>query len=301
MKFDWALVILPYGDVWRRKRKLMYSHMHQAASTRYYPVQVTSARRFAQDILATDMSPKALPRAVSLYLGRTIIKAVYGIDIEDEQSEFIRLPEMLVQSFTRVTIPGQFMVDLLPFCEHFHGLSLRGHSDEVVVKHVPAWFPGAGFQHLAQEHLVMQRQALNNPVEHIQAEMVRLSYSLPQRCSDYLLQIKGTAPPSMARRMLEEDPQQSRLEDIKDVAGLAYIAGNDTTGAAVLAFFLAMVLYPDVQAKAQAEIDRVVGKDRLPEFSDEKYMPYVQALVSECLRWLPMAPMGETNFPLTFS
>jgi hypothetical protein len=45
----------------------------------------------------------------------------------------------------------------------------------------------------------------------------------------------------------------------------------------------------------------VVGKDRLPEFSDEKYMPYVQALVSECLRWLPMAPMGETNFPLTFS
>jgi cytochrome P450 len=99
----------------------------------------------------------------------------------------------------------------------------------------------------------------------------------------------------MARTMLEEDPDRLRLEDIKDVAGLAYIGGNETTAAPVLAFFLAMLVYPEVQAKAQAEVDRVVGKDRLPEFADEQDLPYVRAVVNECLRWLPMGPMGAVE------
>ena len=58
-------------------------------------------------------------------------------------------------------------------------------------------------------------------------------------------------------------------------------------------FFLAMVLYPDVQKKAQAEIDRVVGKDRLPDFTDRNDLPYVDALLRELLRWHPPIPTGE--------
>lgn len=46
-----------------------------------------------------------------------------------------------------------------------------------------------------------------------------------------------------------------------------------------------MLLYPDVQRKIQEEIDRVVGQDRLPEFSDESSMPYVSATVLEVLRY----------------
>lgn len=45
-----------------------------------------------------------------------------------------------------------------------------------------------------------------------------------------------------------------------------------------------MLLYPDVQRKAQAELDRVVGSDRLPEFSDERSLPYITAVVQEVLR-----------------
>ena len=58
------------------------------------------------------------------------------------------------------------------------------------------------------------------------------------------------------------------------------------------AFFLAMVLYPDAQEKAQAEIDAVVGADRLPEFSDRPSLPYINALVKELLRWHPATPIG---------
>lgn len=45
-----------------------------------------------------------------------------------------------------------------------------------------------------------------------------------------------------------------------------------------------MILYPDAQRKAQAEIDAIVGHDRLPDFSDEKLLPYVGALVKEVMR-----------------
>lgn len=49
-------------------------------------------------------------------------------------------------------------------------------------------------------------------------------------------------------------------------------------------FFLAMLLYPDVQKKAQEELDRVVGTGRLPTFEDETSLPYVSAVVKEAMR-----------------
>ena len=54
-----------------------------------------------------------------------------------------------------------------------------------------------------------------------------------------------------------------------------------------------MVLHPEVQVKAQAEIDNVIGRDRLPTFEDRPNLPYVDALVKEVLRWGPVAPMGK--------
>ena len=57
-------------------------------------------------------------------------------------------------------------------------------------------------------------------------------------------------------------------------------------------FFLAMTVFPEVQRKAQEEIDRVVGKDRLPTFNDRDNLPYIDATVKEVLRWHPVAPMG---------
>jgi cytochrome P450 len=53
-----------------------------------------------------------------------------------------------------------------------------------------------------------------------------------------------------------------------------------------------MVLYPNVRRKAQEELDRVVGQDRLPEFSDRPSLPYIIAIVNEILRWNPVGPLG---------
>ena len=55
-----------------------------------------------------------------------------------------------------------------------------------------------------------------------------------------------------------------------------------------------MCLHPEVQAKAQAEVDSVLGLDwhRLPTFCDRSELPYVNAIVLELLRWNPAVPLG---------
>jgi cytochrome P450 len=45
-----------------------------------------------------------------------------------------------------------------------------------------------------------------------------------------------------------------------------------------------MTLHPDIQAKAHAELDRVVGKNTLPTFADEPALPYIGAILKEILR-----------------
>lgn len=87
---------------------------------------------------------------------------------------------------------------------------------------------------------------------------------------------------------------------IANITGNTYAAGADTVcsgrlhcfdsnipiqaNAVILSFILAMSLYPEVQRRAQEEIDRVVGKERLPNFQDRSSLPYVNALIDECLR-----------------
>ena len=57
--------------------------------------------------------------------------------------------------------------------------------------------------------------------------------------------------------------------------------------------FLAMALYPEVQKKAQAEIDAVVGPNRLPDFHDRPSLPYINALLKEMTRWNLVLPFGR--------
>lgn len=54
----------------------------------------------------------------------------------------------------------------------------------------------------------------------------------------------------------------------------------------------AFALFPEAVHKAQAELDRVVGPNRLPTWADREALPYVRAIVSESLRWAPVALQG---------
>ena len=56
-----------------------------------------------------------------------------------------------------------------------------------------------------------------------------------------------------------------------------------------------MTLFPDLQTKAQEEIDRVVGNDRLPVLADRDNLPYISALQSEIYRWRPVSSIGSSQ------
>lgn len=57
-------------------------------------------------------------------------------------------------------------------------------------------------------------------------------------------------------------------------------------------FVLAMVLNPEVQRKAQEELDEVVGRERMPELADAELLPYTKSICKETHRWHPVLPLG---------
>ncbi|KAF9562039.1 cytochrome P450 [Agrocybe pediades] len=124
------------------------------------------------------------------------------------------------------------------------------------LKYVPSWFPGASFKRLAAHYKRVNNDLTELPFKFIEDQMKA-----------------GKAVPSLAATFIEADCR-------------GYIGGADTT------FFLAMTLYPEVQKKAQAEIDRVVGSKRLPDFSDRPDLPYINALIKETSRWNLVLPLA---------
>lgn len=55
---------------------------------------------------------------------------------------------------------------------------------------------------------------------------------------------------------------------------------------------LAMVLHPEVSQKARAELDRVIGTDRLPDFTDRPSLPYLECVIREVFRYVGRVSLG---------
>ena len=70
---------------------------------------------------------------------------------------------------------------------------------------------------------------------------------------------------------------------------------SETTVLTVMTFVLAMVMHPDVQLKAQKEVDSVVGPDRLPEFSDMSNLTFISAIVKEVFRFVYSPLLSECS------
>lgn len=60
----------------------------------------------------------------------------------------------------------------------------------------------------------------------------------------------------------------------------------------MMSFVMLMALNPDVQRCSQAEIDKIVGRDRNPSASDISQFDYLMAVMKEVLRSAPVAPFG---------
>lgn len=76
------------------------------------------------------------------------------------------------------------------------------------------------------------------------------------------------------------------------MGGTATEGGSDTSASIITAFVQAMVAYPEIQRKAQTQIDSVVGPDRSPTWQDYPRLPYIAQCVKETMRWRPVTPLA---------
>ncbi|KAI0341374.1 cytochrome P450 [Trametopsis cervina] len=196
--------------------------------------------------------------------GALILRLAFGYEVSEDHKEdkLVKIAETAMQGFARASEPGTFLVDTIP-----------------VLKHVPSWFPGAGFQ---KEAARMRRD---------REELYDVPYDFVKSC------MGGTDTPTsfVSFHLTEKEaPTAEREELIKAAAASLYSGGADTTPSSLASFILAMTLYPHVQARAQAEVESVIGPagQRLPSFSDRPHLPYVEAIVLELLRWNPAVPLG---------
>ncbi|KAF9050853.1 cytochrome P450 [Hymenopellis radicata] len=253
-----SIVIMPYGNRFRKFRK----HFARIMGTpsilqQFLPIVETEIKKFLRRSLANSTVLSDQLRKSS---GSIIMKLAYDITVQEGEDPFVTLIEHANDNFNIATTPGKFLVDVFP-----------------LLRFVPAWMPGAGFQTLAKQW----KKAFD--------DMVEVPFAFTRK-----MMADGTAPVSYISSSLEheEQLQPADIDDIKHVAASMYGAGADTTVSAQYAFFLAMLLNPEIQKNAQAEIDSVIGSERLPTFRDRQHLPYVNAVVTELLRWHNVAPLG---------
>ncbi|KAG9311063.1 hypothetical protein JVU11DRAFT_8967 [Chiua virens] len=154
----------------------------------------------------------------------------------------------------------------------------RGYISLWVIN-IPTWFPGTTFKRDALRSQELSLRSLNGPFEYVRKSREAGSFA-NSMVSDLLDKLDG----------MEERALQEKM--IKECAATVYIAGYDTSAATLLAFILAMMLYPEAQHRAQAEIDSVLTQNMFPDFSHRKSLPYVEAVLRETMRWHSVTPLA---------
>ncbi|OCH96215.1 cytochrome P450 [Obba rivulosa] len=257
--FGWGLAFRPYDNAWRDGRKMFHQEFHPTAVKRFRPVELEYVHQFLQSLLST---PHDVLEHLRHLAGGMIMKIAYGIGVKPLGDPFVKIAEEAVQSVAATTNAGSYLVDILP-----------------ILQYLPDWFPGAEFKKDAARWRVWVHDLLHKPFDAV-AERVSRGDSLECVATSLIETFSKNA---------EDKAYTEKI--IRETLGSMYIGGADTTVSALGSFFLAMVLHPEIQVSAQKELDRVVGTDRLPDFSDYDSLPYVTAIVRESLRWNPVVPL----------
>ncbi|KAJ4478327.1 cytochrome P450 1 [Lentinula aciculospora] len=241
-----------YSDKWRKDRRVFQQTFRQAACHNFYPAQYYKIHEFLRNLIYKPDDFMEHIRGLSQGL---VYKSLYGLDITAEDP-LAKKAAGIVGTFGRALLSGGF-----PTYEWFPWLV-----------YLPSWFPGCEFKRIASECGKVVEEVDTIPFD---IAVDRLNSG---ECTSPIAELAAERP---------ED-----IKEIKAMGTMSFIAATDTTISSISSFLLAMCMHPDVQAKAREEIDRVIGKDRLPTFEDRRSLPYVESIYREVMRLDPPIPLG---------
>ncbi|KLO10133.1 cytochrome P450, partial [Schizopora paradoxa] len=229
----------------------------------YQPSQEHEVQKLLGDL---NREPGEFRRHIRRFIASVMLTAAYGYRVTSVDDPFIEMIERTNKLILGPGLPGTTVVDHFPFLQH-----------------IPTWLPGGHIRRHANLAHQTAEEILNRPFKFV----------LEHRAA-------GDAIPSFASTLLSQYEQSegndpAQLKRIIDVAGSLYRAGTDSTFTVILTFMLAMTLNPSAMKKAQAELDAVVGRDKLPTMADRSSLPYVECILKETLRWHPPFPMGISH------
>ncbi|KAF9642748.1 cytochrome P450 [Thelephora ganbajun] len=244
-----------------RQRRIMKKALGPGAIPSYELSMETSTRQLLLDLTSKKTT---IEGALLMYTSSVTLSILYGHQVVSSDDELVKITGEAAEVLSNKIAAGTkvWAVDILPF-----------------LRHIPAWFPGAAFKRLAAEWKAVLERSVNVPYER-SVEEIR----------------QGRAVASAVLISLGEDPKPSPEYDLdlRWSLNAMYLGSIDSSIAGLENFILAMVKYPEVLKKAQEEIDSAVGRSRLPTFSDRSSLPYVEAMLTETLRWGCPVPL---NFP----
>ncbi|KAF9483149.1 cytochrome P450 [Pholiota conissans] len=252
MGWSQAVVMAPYNDRWRRFRRLTTAAMRKDAAKQFHPVQEKEVARYLGSLVK---DPEHFMENFRLAAGRSLLYNFYGIDVKGADDPIITTAEKAMSMATFAAQPGNFLVDFFP-----------------ALVHVPKWFPGAGWKKFAEEG------------KGLAVEMVNIPFNITKKAME-----AGTNETSFTSINLDKKEDE---DIVKWCAGTMLSGTKITSVASVHAFFLAMVLHPDIQKRCQEELDSVIGPDRLPVVADRDNLPYLSATMKELMRWQPVSPLA---------
>lgn len=267
MGMDFSLPLMGYSARWRAHRRMFHQYFNDRVVKDYRHTQECHAHTLLRRLL---QSPEKFGDHTRLAFTANITDVVYDLKVDSHDHIYVKVAEEAVHLGSIAAAPGAFLVDLFP-----------------ILKHVPAWLPGAGFKKKAAMWRVPVVGMKMMPYDHVKRNL-RDGIAAPSIMASMLTRCEEE------KTVIEEGVTlDESLEEIaRNTAAVAYGAGSDTTLSSIMAFYFAMALYPEVQKMAQTELDSVVGTDRLPSFDDSSQLPYVSAVLMETLRWHNVTPLG---------
>ncbi|KAI0066937.1 cytochrome P450 [Artomyces pyxidatus] len=250
-----ALPFQHYGPLWRRMRRATHEGLGRGATGPFRPTQLREAVNLALAVLA---QPAAWPQHIRRASSSMVMSVTYDTPpIESEDDPRVKDIIEFSGRLTRALLPGAHLVELLPW-----------------MKHIPSRY--AKWKREGEEQHMKFTKVFENMYRSVAANLEN-----------------GIDRSSVCASLFKEaDRNQLSVRENTWIAAIMYIAGSETSSSALEWWMLAAVAHPETQKSAQAELDTVVGRARIPTFADLPHLPYVRAMAAEALRWRPLDPLG---------